>query len=314
MSAELRAGWSRADITPPLGIHMGGYWGRTSGSTHVHDRLQAKALVLSDSHARVALIALDTVALAANDVRIIRERITAAVGIPPQAVMVCCTHTHAGPLTLAFRGMGEVDTDYMACLIEAAAAVVVAAAETVEPATLRYARASVQIGSNRRHPNGPISAGAHALEIVAARRTAILFSHACHPVVLGADNHGISAEFPGAACEHMEECGISAAMFVNGACGDINPSARGSHQQVVELGQQLGKAVLEALDQRGSDVTGGGVGLAAGSRLPAADGFTLPPAAGRTAADAETAGADEEANRTGKLLGSAGSPGAPSMD
>ena len=106
MDAELRAGWARADISPPLGIHMGGYCGRSSGATEILDPLEAKAVV-SDNDSSVVLLVLDIVALAAADVQIIRDRITVATGISPQAVMVCCTHTHAGPLTLAFRGMGE---------------------------------------------------------------------------------------------------------------------------------------------------------------------------------------------------------------
>ena len=35
----LRVGVAAADITPPLGIPMGGYWGRPSGAAGVHDPL-----------------------------------------------------------------------------------------------------------------------------------------------------------------------------------------------------------------------------------------------------------------------------------
>ena len=33
----LQAGWAQREITPTLGIHMGGYWGRRSGATEIND-------------------------------------------------------------------------------------------------------------------------------------------------------------------------------------------------------------------------------------------------------------------------------------
>ncbi len=261
MSLELRAGWSSADITPSDGTHMGGYWGRTSGSTKVLDRLQAKALVLSDSETSVVLLVLDVVALAAEDVRVIRDRVTATTGITQRAVMVCCTHTHAGPLTLAFRGMGELDTDYLDRLRDMSVSTIATAHETQQPATLRYVQAPVQIGHNRRNPDGPVSRCAHVLEISAATHKAVVFSHACHPVVMGPSNHAISAEFPGVAARVLEEAGNSLALFVNGACADINPRiTNGTHQQVNELGGELGRAVLEALKEDGVAVSAASVG------------------------------------------------------
>ena len=81
MDAELPAGCARADIAPPLGIHMGGYWGRSSGATEILDRLEVKTLVVSDNDSSVVLLVLDIVALAAADVQIIRDGITVATGI-----------------------------------------------------------------------------------------------------------------------------------------------------------------------------------------------------------------------------------------
>ncbi len=241
---------------------MGGYWGRTSGSTAVLDRLLVKALVVSDNDTSVALIVLDVIALSAEDVRVIRDRIAAFTGISQDAVMVCCTHTHAGPLTLAFRGMGEMDTDYMDRLRDSAVATMAAANETQEPATLRYVQTPAQIGHNRRDPDGPVPSCAHVLEIATAARKAIVFSHACHPVVMGPRNHGISAEFPGAAARVIEEAGASLALFVNGACADINPRLTdGTHQQVDELGSELGRAVLDGLEQDGEAVSDGALAV-----------------------------------------------------
>ena len=258
----LHFGAAAADITPPVGIAMGGYWGRPSGATHIRDRLMAKALVCSCESVRIALVAVDLVGLDADAVRGIREKVERATGIEGGAIMVCASHTHSGPLTFPFRGMGRIDGGYLEQVADAVVGVVVAAAADSRPGRLYYARPQVQIGINRREPHpqgtrigqnpaGPVVPYAHVLRFAAADGTgATLFSHACHPVVLGHDNLQISGDFPGVAVRHIEEQTGDKALFVNGACGDVNPRiANGSFADVECLGQELGRAVLEGQDE-----------------------------------------------------------------
>ncbi len=250
-------GTAAADITPPVGIAMGGYWGRRSGATHIRDRLMAKALVCGCGTARVALVAVDLVGLDADVVRAIRERVERTTGIEGAAIMVCSSHTHAGPLTFPFRGMGRIDGRYLEQVADAAVGVVAVAAADSRPGRLYYARPPVQIGINRReshpqgtrigqNPAGPVVPYAHVLRFVAADGPgATLFNHACHPVVLGRDNCQISGDFASVAVRHIEEQTGDKALFVNGACGDVNPRiANGSFADVEALGQALGRAVL----------------------------------------------------------------------
>ena len=257
----LHFGAAAADITPPVGIAMGGYWGRRSGATHIRDRLMAKALVCGCDAARIALVAVDLVGLDADAVRGIREKIRRATGIEDAAIMVCASHTHAGPLTFPFRGMGRIDCYYLEQVADAVVEAVVAAAADSRPGRLYYARPPVQIGINRREPHlqgtrigqnpaGPVVPYAHVLRFVAADGTGVtLFNHACHPVVLGHDNLQISGDFAGAAVRHIEEQTGDRALFVNGACGDVNPRITGgSFADVEALGQELGQAVLEGRD------------------------------------------------------------------
>ena len=257
----LHFGVAAADITPPVGIEMGGYWGRQSGATHIRDRLMAKALVCGCGAARVALVAVDLVGLDAAVVRTIRERVGRATGIEDAAIMVCASHTHAGPLTFPFRGMGSIDSGYLEQVMDAVVEVVVGAAADSRPGCLYYARPQVQIGINRRepHPQGtrigqnpadPVVPYAHVLRFVAADGTGVtLFNHACHPVVLGYENLQISGDFAGAAARYIEEQTGDKALFINGACGDVNPRiTNGSFADVECLGEELGGAVLEGLD------------------------------------------------------------------
>ena len=248
----LHFGVATTDITPPVGISMGGYWGRRSGATHIRDHLMAKALVCGCGPARVALVAVDLVGLDADVVRVIRERVGRTTGIEGAAVMVCASHTHSGPLTFPFRGMGRIDRRYLEQVVDAVVEVVIAAAADSRPGRLYYARPQVQIGRNRRPQSvkGEVVPYAHVLRFAAECGTeATIFSHACHPVVLGHDNHQISADFPGVAARYIEAATGGLALFVNGACGDVNPRiANGSFADVERLGEELGRAVLEGRD------------------------------------------------------------------
>ncbi|MEE2830753.1 MAG: hypothetical protein VYD18_00175 [Candidatus Latescibacterota bacterium] len=257
----LQAGWAQREITPTLGIHMGGYWGRRSGATEINDPLYARVVVWRDALAAAVLISLDIVALAPEWVARIRRDVSAShPDISPEAVLVCCTHTHAGPLTLPYRGMGDVDEGYLAQVCGAVEDCAREAARRLADARLGYARAAAQIGVNRRqtrsgtvvlgdNPDGPVAPHAHVMTVHTARGRAVIFQHACHPVVLGNSNHAISADFPGVACAEVERQSGAFAMYINGAAGDINPrTTDGTFADVASLGRELGAAVAAAVE------------------------------------------------------------------
>ena len=257
---QLRAGWAAADITPPVGIHMGGYLGRTSGATEVADSLVARALVFAGDGETMALLTLDLVGLHAVDVDEIRQRVKDQSGLAPDAIMVCCSHTHAGPLSFPYRGMGEIDETYLEKVRRTSATVVADAVGMLRPTTVRYGKVSVRIGVNRReerngrvvigrNPSGPAADYAHVIRVECDDGVCILFSHACHPNVLGPDNCAISADFVGSAVAYVESRTGAMAMFANGACGDVNPRIKGVQEGVSELGTELGKAVVEGARQ-----------------------------------------------------------------
>ena len=154
---ELRAGCATAAITPPPGIHMGGYWGRRSGALDVHDALEGKALVFSQGKRKIGLVVLDLIALEAATVERIRRRVLAEMDIAPDSLMICCSHTHAGPLTIPFRGMGQVDLPYLQWVEDLVVQLVVRAGGSMTEVRLAYQKVAVQVGFNRRwvyRPNG----------------------------------------------------------------------------------------------------------------------------------------------------------------
>lgn len=259
--SALRAGVAAADITPPVGIPMGGYWGRHSGATGVHDGLAARVITFRCGSQRAALITLDLVGLGAKTVSNMRESIANATPVPAENVMVCCSHTHAGPLTVPFRGMGKMDPGYLSSLQDKVLRTVMLATQAEQPAHLAYARVPARLGVNRREDTahgtrigqnwkGPVAHYAHVVRVDGrAGLRAVLFSHACHGVVLGSRNHLISADWPGAAARHIEAVVGAIPLFVNGACGDVNPRCTNAgFAQVEQLGIELGTAILDGVE------------------------------------------------------------------
>lgn len=90
-------GFSRVDITPPLGVPMAGYTFLRKASA-VLDRLELNALAFSDGNGTAILMAADLLDLQDNDYAVeLRRRVAAAAGVPTDAVYFHCTHTHLSP-------------------------------------------------------------------------------------------------------------------------------------------------------------------------------------------------------------------------
>jgi neutral ceramidase len=81
------------------------------------------------------------------------------------------------------------------------------------------------IARNRRHADGPLDRSLPVLHATdeTGRVIAVLVSYACHPVVLGADNRLMSADFPCYLRREIEQAYPGAiAIFANGCAGDVN--------------------------------------------------------------------------------------------
>lgn len=267
----LYAGVCETNITPPPGVWMSGYALRPTGAVGVHDELYARALVLDNGQRRLVLIATDLIAFDPDLVARLREGISAPLGVPPEAIMLHCTHSHAGPCVRSYRCMGTRDEAYVDVLVRKMIGAARQAAENLQPAHLTYGEATAQIGINRRQtlPMGNVTLGAdyggpvapivQTLSVNAADGPtfAMLFSHACHPTTLGGENLFFSAEWPGAAVAHLKslfsEQGDDAGwakgalpIFLQGCCGDINPNRRSSWEAIDANGLTVARAAHTA--------------------------------------------------------------------
>jgi hypothetical protein len=265
---HLLAGAAEAVITPPAGIDLTGYANRPSAAVGKHDDLFVRALVLAADGRRLALISVDVLGFQIADADQLRRLVERETGIPAEAVLLNCSHTHAGPATMKLRGLGQRDAIYDALLARWIVSAVRAARDRLEPAVLRWGEAEARIGRNRREqrPDGQVVIGANEagpydprvpvlrLDREDGSPLAIWFSHATHPVTFGSENVRFSADFPGAAVETVKrlEPGGSAdcvALFAQGCCGDINPRRRGGLDEVRASGRILGAAAVVAAEE-----------------------------------------------------------------
>ena len=94
---QLQAGVAVADITPPVGYRMCGYFNERL-STGVLNPLHAKALVLRQGDTRAAMVFCDIIGLSADVSTRARQQVQQETGIPADNILLAGTHSHTGPL------------------------------------------------------------------------------------------------------------------------------------------------------------------------------------------------------------------------
>ncbi len=268
MSQGWKAGVAVVDITPPVGVQMGGYVAREQGSIGVHDQLYAKALVLDDNSEQCLLVMCDLLGIDAVDVRSLKVRIEARTGIPTTNMMIAASHTHSGPATLHTNGIGRRNEAWIQSLYDKVVACAEQAAASLEEVTVKWASGIAEIGINRRgkipageinpvpDPSGPVDREVSVLCVDRVRTGnpwVVVFNYGCHPTVLGPANRLVSADYPGAAMHFIERAlgEGTVAMFTNGGAGNVNPIQTGSFDVVQHLGEQLGAVVVQLVRSQG---------------------------------------------------------------
>jgi neutral ceramidase len=250
------------DLQPPVGMWMSGYAARVFPSVGQHDPITARALLMDDGAARVAIISCDLISFERETVEDLRARINERTGIPERNIVVACTHTHSGPSSMPFRGvLGNVDREWLARVKTRIVDLVCSLPEKLQASEFRYAQTNVPgIGRNRQDGSRGIDDQATIIGIdtLDGSPIATVLNFGCHAVVLGADNILYSADYPGAAVRRIESARGGVGLFLQGTIGDVNPAAgHGSFDLVDQVGTALADGALPALEsaQGTRDVT-----------------------------------------------------------
>ena len=109
MKIGLQAGFVRANINPPLGIDVNGYYVKRNAEGFLDD-LEVNALALKNGDKTILLMAIDNVGIGANYPDFM-QAISDRTSLPTEAIFLHCTHTHTGPSTIAPLGCSKGEGD-----------------------------------------------------------------------------------------------------------------------------------------------------------------------------------------------------------
>lgn len=276
-AADFRAGVADVLITPlapgmqgasdlfrskePL--YLDGYWNPRPQSG-VHDDLHVKALVLDDGRTKIAILSLDLIYLYAQWVDAIKR---AAVGFAPENVIVTCTHTHSAPCTIGIFGpQGKaINLDYVSWVIGRAVQAIGQASENMRPATIAFGKADLPIATETREgkPERVMANVAHnwhnpgvfdpSVQVMLAKDAktgetiATMVNFGSHPDALPESSTVVSSDWADYLYRDVSKAIGGTTMFVNGACGGIEPAdMSGSEEWLERMGTTLAKTAIEA--------------------------------------------------------------------
>jgi hypothetical protein len=283
-AAGLTAGAAQADITPPVGCPMAGYY-HARGAEGTHDPLHAKALVLEKDGTRVALVALDLITTTPGTVADARKLIEEATGIPGRHVMISATHSHTGPVLSdrprddAFGGGNRIAVEYRAGLPAKIADAVRRADAARVPAKVshavgredglafnrRFHMADGTVGWNpgKRNPKavrpaGPTDPAVPAVLVESAdgkTPIACYVNFAMHLDTVGGMHYSADYPYTLAKCLAAARGDGLVTVFATGCCGDVNhinvssAAPQKGPGEAARIGTRLAAAVLRAFDR-----------------------------------------------------------------
>ena len=229
MSDNLRVGISQADITPAIGVSLGGYTGRGL-SAGVHDSLEVAVAVFDDGTSRAALAALDVIMIETRGQEI-KEVVSRAGGMPPDHILLNASHTHGSPWIRS-------EPAWFQDVLAAVGTATEEAVADLKPASIGYGEGTIDFNVSRRfvqmsgeavgflNPHGKVDRRVKVLRIDqgdAVAPAGLLVHVVCHPNVFRGENRHITADFFGVADTFIERNfdGATTGMLLQGATGDV---------------------------------------------------------------------------------------------
>lgn len=232
----LRAGFGRTEITPRLGVRLGGYGIKDRPAEAINDPLHATALVLAQGDLRAAILNLDWICVEEAVVERLRAEIGRRSAIPPAHVTVSTTHTHSAPNTLSMWGWGESEDGYIDAVFPAIVRAVELACAALAEVEVGLATTRSEAGVCRRSiderggvgfaasPQDPFDATMTVLRFrdPAGADTGVLVHYGAHNTAMG-PSRIVSRDWCGVMKDRIEAQFKVPVLFLNGAIGDVGP-------------------------------------------------------------------------------------------
>ncbi len=272
----MQAGYSKIDITPPLGANLNGYY-RERFSDHVIEPLYVTTVAYSDGINTVLTISLDISEILQKDTNEIRMRVSTETGVPFEAVYIACIHTHTAPVISEIPSFFTRDESYYQSFVEKICHSAKEAIKDLSDAQAYYSKGKAEgisfirrfrrkDGSAVTNPKlddmdqiaGPIGTPDESVTLIKLERDQkseiLIVSFASHPDVIGGT--GICPDWPGFMRDAVEKALDTSAngkgvnvIFFNGAQGDVNhhDKMNGVVKKGVEHSKHMGRVLAGAV-------------------------------------------------------------------
>ncbi len=240
--AELHAGEGVVDITPPLGMELGGYH-RSPGNERrvqgIRQNTAARALVLRQGQQQAAMLSIDIASVSSDFTHRVQQRVNRQTGIPAENVRVCATHTHSMPAFSYLRQWGAIPVDYKRQVEGQCVEAVVRAMADLAPAELSLGKSRAH-GANFNRTTADFRTDEEfttdsddsqrwldtlvqllLFQRVGEKRDLLWYHFSAHPVCFADTQAG--PDWPGTVAERVRDSFGLEASFLCGHAGDVNP-------------------------------------------------------------------------------------------
>jgi hypothetical protein len=245
----LKAGFSKVQITPPIGTYMTGFGSRDfkQGCKGINDDLFVRALYLEQGDKKILIMGFDLLFFSREEADRYNGAIGRVLSLSPSQILLNTSHTHNGPKVGSWYYTPS-DPFY---LNELGLWILNAAQEAqynAREVTLWAGETKTTLPMSRRYKdvNGKILFQPNPEGIVydrvpvalfkdlTGKPVCLLFSVSCHASTISGDtiSFQISADYPGVAMGTIDKyLGISSVLFLQGAGGDSKPSVIGKGEK-----------------------------------------------------------------------------------
>lgn len=236
---RLEAGFARVNITPMLGVGIGGYF-IPRYVEGILDEIEINALALACGEDKAVLISIDAMDL--KDAADFAQHISEVTGLPTESIYIHATHSHTTPF-IDKSMEGPLEKEYFQMVYHKMADVATLALEDLKPAKMGWGigqapniafvrRFRMKDGSVKTNPGvnnpdivEPIGDVDERVSVLRFKREGaddiVYVNFADHPDTVGGSK--VSADWPGFTRRTVEKVidGTKCLVF-NGAQGDIN--------------------------------------------------------------------------------------------
>ena len=241
----MRAGYGQADITPKEKINLCGFVARCNEFfEEIDDNLSVKAFTVEEGGSIVLLLSFDLLGLGEDITELIHQSLDDIedFNILRKNRIYCCTHTHSAPAVIKLTGCGTINKDYVEQVVSASKAAALEALGNLRKAYLRVAKLNISGANyNRRrvledrrvvmtlNPDAKIcSVGSTwddflflRFEDDTGKPVAGFVNWAAHACTVCGNN--VSGDHPAEFCRQLSKRFSMPFIFLQGACGDLNP-------------------------------------------------------------------------------------------